>query len=317
MPTNLKPPTYSNTSIGRLKMVLILDEAKTLVGLDYYNSFRWILYNVIERAFRLGRHATPTKPAPFVAVFLGTHSKVADFLPAGVDSSYRYFASFVAVPPPFTSLDWDVHVSEPYISADRRDLTRVTYSQIEKIGWLSRFGRPVWYARWAMKQSASCATRCEEAQRLIELHHTQDRHAFEAKFEDYEQTEKRLETFASREDFIQTCSAILAVLVGLDCDFSAPQRAADLVASRLRWALGCDSSRKHVFTTYLSEPILAKAASRLFFYVLRGLQKPVYFKILEVVGKEIGKGYYDPGSDGELAAKILCTSQRHEDTDGN
>jgi hypothetical protein len=324
MSTILKPERFKNRDIGRLRTVLMLDEGRTLVDFRYYNAFRWVFDNVIERAWMMANCCQTVEPLPFVAIFLGTNSKVADFLPAGVDSSYRYYTSFVKVPQPFTALDWDVHVSEPYKlptlqdnilpgSSNLRKSNMLAYSHLEKMGWLSRFGRPVWYGRWALKERESCEMRHDEAQRLIKfaegkLHHLKNQDAFERIFEEYDENPQRREEYQEiPESCIRTCYAILAVLVGLDFDFTSPIRAADLVASRLRWALGCDPSRRYMFTTYLSEPILAEAASRLFFLVLRSTGRPVYPTILKVIAKEIGKGNYDPGKNGELAARIMCT----------
>jgi hypothetical protein len=83
--------------------------------------------------------------------------------------------------------------------------------------------------------------RHNEAQRIIafaeqKLHHLDGEAAFEKLFENYIDPPKP----QNRLDIsVLTCSAIVAVLVGLDLDFTSPKRAAELVASRLRWAAGC------------------------------------------------------------------------------
>ena len=108
-----------------------------------------------------------------------------------------------------------------------------------------------------------------------------------------------------REALIQASSALLAVLVGLDFDFTCPSRAADLVASRLRWAVASNDNLTRFLTTYPSEPILAEAASRLFFSEI-GQGAAVYSEVLKLILNEIERGNYDFGSDGELTARILC-----------
>src|ERR1700737_2307219 len=165
-----KPP-------GRIRMVLMFDEAKTLVDLKYYNAFRWVLDNVIEQAWQLGR---PAQPLPFFAVFLGTNSKVADFLPPGEDSSYRYFSRLIKVPQPFTALDWDVYNAEYKLPSRTPTPTdKLAYSHLADMSWLSRFGRPIWNALWKVSSGMTMDRRCREAGKIIrfaenKLHHCRD-----------------------------------------------------------------------------------------------------------------------------------------------
>jgi len=90
-----------------IRFVLVFDEATTLIDQHLYNSFRWILDNVIQKAWERGKWRgkrskyTDTQPLPFIAIFLGTNSKVADFTPPGYDCSYRYFVRETEVPRPF------------------------------------------------------------------------------------------------------------------------------------------------------------------------------------------------------------------------
>ena len=338
MNTDLKPNRFKNILCGRIRMLFVVDEAKTLVELQYYNSFRWVLDNVIQRAWEHGHtQLSHPLPLPFLAIFLGTNSKVADFLPPGKESSYRYFASTMKVPQPFTALDWDVHVSEPYIwpdssgnslsafgnviRADEKTETKLMHYQLQTMGWLSRFGRPMWYARWASKSNSSIELKHDEAERIIKFAEEKLCHLDDSSVEEFlshltNYISKLRRGRKPKEDFIQACSAILAVLVGLDFDFTSPSRAADLVASRLRWAVASDASRTYFLTTYPSEPILAEAASRIFFSAIMGASKPAYHGILQVVADEITQGNYDFGSDGELAAKILCKRAFDEVADG-
>jgi hypothetical protein len=118
----------------------------------------------------------------------------------------------------------------------------------------------------------------------------------------------RREPNSIRESLIEASSAILAVLVGLDLDFTCPSRAAELVASRLRWAVASNDRLTRFLTTYPSEPILAEAASRLFFEEIPS-GVPTYMGILSLVLNQIENGNYDFGSDGELTARILCKSR--------
>ena len=103
----------------------------------------------------------------------------------------------------------------------------------------------------------------------------------------------------------QASSALLAVLVGLDFDFTCPTPAADLVASRLRWAVASNDTLARFLTPYQSEPILAEATSLLFFRKM-GPGSPIYSGVLNLILNKIEKEDYDFGSDGELTARILC-----------
>ena len=133
---------------GRMRMVFFVDEARTLVDSGYYDPCRWVLDNVIQGAWL--KSYLSKGPLPFMAMFLGTNSSVAHFLPPRDDSSHKYYHSFMKVPPPFTALDWDIFVSEPYRPppSEVREPGPLRYNDLAGFSWLSRFGRPIWYARW-------------------------------------------------------------------------------------------------------------------------------------------------------------------------
>jgi hypothetical protein len=296
---------------------LVLDEAKTLIDQDLYNSCRWVFDNVIQQAWEKGKwRGQPskyarTRPLPFMAIFLGTNSKVADFIPPGEDASYRYFIRSTKVPRPFTSLPWDVHVGKSFRLKKRvssRRSASLRYSHLSTMDWLCRFGRPVWYARWS---SVPDEARMTEKEQIIHMVQEKLCHITQCSVETFRATmanyvEGKKDSGSVSEDLIQASSAVLAVLVGLDFDFTCPSRAAELVASRLRWAVASNDSLTRFLTTYPSEPILAEAAFRLFFgEIVSGW--PIYKGILNLILTEIEKGNYDFGSDGELTARILCT----------
>ena len=307
MHVDLKPKGKASQRIGRLKMLIMIDEAKFLVEKKFFNAFRWIIDQVVERSWisanPMGTHA----PLPFMVFFLGTNSKVADFLPPGEDSSARYFTNFMKVPPPFTALDWDVTI--PNNSVLHYNILK--YESLAEITWLCRFGRPYWQAQWGSTLSQS-SDKINDACRLItfaenKLHQKRSRNDFRKLFGHNQKTELTRET-SEEEDFILTCSAILAVLAVIDLDFTSPKRAEDLVASRLRWAIGCDIKRTYLLTTYPSEPLLAEAAFRLLFAKIEDEQSPrrILNTILKVVAEQVEKGDYDVGGDGELVARLLC-----------
>jgi hypothetical protein len=289
---------------GRILMVLFFDEAKTLVDTDYYNALRWVLDEVIPEAYtmeKLKRGLGGEKePLPYIVMFLGTNSTVADFLPPDEDSSARFFLEHMTIPQPFTALDWDVNIGKEY----RRGT--VTYNTLAEMTWLARFGRPMWDSQWSLSIGEDAEERVLQAERIlrfaeVKLHHRHQEGGFRNLFKGTNLATQKKDT-----DFVLTCSAILGVLAVLDLDFTSPKRAADLVASRLRWAAGCDQKRTYLLTCYPSEPILAEAASRLLFFNFRGNHHNVLTTILEVVATQINNGDYDFGGDGELAARLLC-----------
>jgi len=296
-------------------MVLFFDEAKMLVDYNYYNAFRWVLDEVLPYAFQLGkakRGETGAKIVlPFMAVFLGTNSKVADFLPPGEDSSQRYFNLRMTVPQPFTALDWDIDIGA--LDASKP----LSYHSLSEMAWLCRFGRPMWQSQWSTSSGMDPGERALAADRIIQfvalkLHQCGDIGGFTELFQDRKNSGPKRNNEKQVEKRILTFSAILGVLVVLNLDFASPKMSAELVASRLRWAAGCDPKRTFLLTSYPSEPILAEAASRLLFTELTGSgprdRQKVLRTMLEVVANQIGKGDYDLGEDGELAARILCIS---------
>jgi len=293
-------------------MVLFVDEAKTLVDHGYYNALRWVLDEAIPMALTLGKLSRgdpkPKDVLPFIAIFLGTNSRVADFLPPGEDSSHRYFNLHMTVPQPFTALDWDINLCAKHTQE------ALTYDSLSEMTWLCRFGRPMWQSQWSLNLGKTPEQKAFAADAIVQfaalkLHQCHGKGGFSALFNNtpgpaqrnpYSETELNDRTLAF--------SAILGVLVILNLDFASPKMAAELVASRLRWAAGCDSKRTYLLTCYPSEPILAEAASRLLFSELNGNdnQQTVLRTVLEVIANQIGKGDYDLGEDGELAARLLC-----------
>ena len=146
MQMHLKPKKKACQQLGRLKMVLMIDEAKYLVGSKYLNAFRWIIDQVIERAWISANPKLARDPLPFMVFCLGTNSTVADFLPPGEDSSARYFLDFMKVPPPFTALGWDITVPDDSIL----HYTTLNYESLAGMTWLCRYGRPYWQAQWVL-----------------------------------------------------------------------------------------------------------------------------------------------------------------------
>lgn len=303
----------------RIRLLLVFDEANTLIDQHYYNSFRWVFDNVLQKAWEAGTSKySRERPLPFMAIFLGTNSKVADFTPPGENASFRYFFRSTKVPRPFTALAWDVHVGKPFLLKERASSLRsasLRYNHLATMDWLCRFGRPVWYARWRTRFTDTDEARRGEKEAIIHLVQEKLCHIRHGTVEDFRKeivnyVRGGIQNPNIREDLIQAASAILAILVGLDFDFTYPSRAVELVASRLRWALASNDTLTRFLTTYPSEPVLAEAAHKLFFDNIVQDSTPVFKGVLELVLGEIEKGNYDFGGDGELTARILCTDNQ-------
>jgi hypothetical protein len=74
----------------------------------------------------------------------------------------------------------------------------------------------------------------------------------------------------------------------------------------MRWLVDVDSWRRHLVTTYGSEPLLVEAAAcimnghRLF----KGPKNPLY-EFVGTLESELSLGHVDRGRNGELTARLL------------
>ena len=103
--------------------------------------------------------------------------------------------------------------------------------------------------------------------------------------------------------------AVLAIRIHLNLDFVNPSRASKLVSSKMRWLVDVDNRRRHITTTYGSEPLLVEAAACLMnSYALApipGLNPVSWF--LGELERDLNKGHVDRGRNGELTSRLLCT----------
>ena len=103
--------------------------------------------------------------------------------------------------------------------------------------------------------------------------------------------------------------AVLAVRLHLDLDFIFPTRASKLVSSKMRWLVDVDPRRKHIVTTYGSEPLLVEGAALVM--NSRELYKSApdpLVKLLEDFKDQLNQGYVNRGENGELTARLLRTN---------
>ena len=105
--------------------------------------------------------------------------------------------------------------------------------------------------------------------------------------------------------------AVLAVRIHLDLDFVNPSRASRLVSSKMRWLVDVDPRRRHMTTTYGSEPLLVEAAACVMnsyhfkAFGVNPVGNPVGW-FLQELGKDLNQGQVNRGRNGELTARLLC-----------
>lgn len=301
--------------LNRVKMVLMIDDAEYLARLNFLNAFRWVIDQVVERAYILANQTGIGEPLPFMVYFSGTNSRISDIMSS--DSSLRYFGDLKRVPPPFTALNWDMMVPNNSIL----HYETLTYESLAEMTWLCRFGRPFWQTQWACmliqpsKKFRGADTLVNVAEN--KLHHLSSREQFLSLFQNYDrncslaQQQSILGNRDWNERFIPTCFAIVSVLAAIKLDFFFPKLRKDLAATRLRWVKDCEQRQGYLINTYYSEPVLAEAAFRLLFAKSENKRNPDKFlkDILMVVVKEAERVPYDiRGYDDELTVRILCNA---------
>src|SRR5271170_1095797 len=137
------------------------------------------------------------------STFLGLIG-VVHFLPPREDSSARYFLSSMTVPEPFTALAWDIEVHDPDFA-----YRALQYSSIPDIAWLSRFGRPYWFALWASGVRLDLASKYEVAGRIIriamnKLHGMDSWDSFRERFQDLPTLIRKMGA-DEKEIYVLTC----------------------------------------------------------------------------------------------------------------
>jgi hypothetical protein len=266
----------------KLKLLLVIDEAVTLVDWGYFPAMRWVLEEVIDE-----------KDFDFLAVFLGTSSKVSNFMPHPVKASARLLPQgTTATATPFLSLPWDLGLQS----------YKGTLANMARFDNLVYYGRPLWQSIWMDKsQHLKPLSLIELAQ--AKLLARNPRH----EIDDPDPTKKKL---------LEAC-ALLGIRVGLNVDIGAPSRASEMVASHMRWLGGIGHDRQKLYTGYGSEPVLVEAAATLLNSDLSSITKKGKYKeltdrhatykaVLKLIVKELSQGYIAPGEHGELTTRIIC-----------
>jgi hypothetical protein len=266
----------------KLKLLLVIDEAMTLVNWGFFPALRWVLEEVID------------KPEyEFLVVFLGTSSRVSNFLPDPVRGSARSLPrGTTATVSPFLGLPWDIDVLHG---------NNITLKGMSQLRNLIYYGRPLWQSIWTQgSQSLDPRSFIQFAQAKLLCRNP------ETPF-----------TSEDREKRILEACALLGIRVGLDIDLASPSRASEMVASNMRWLGGVSQDRQKLYTGYGSEPILVEAAatllnSHLTSFTHEGYEElsehhSTYRAILQAIIPELNQGYISPGAHGELTTRIICS----------
>ena len=227
---------------------------------------------------------------------LGTHSQISHFAPHYYFPSERYFDGGQHIPSVFLSLPWE--------SALQPLRKTTSFESGAHITTLIQWGRPIWSSYYAgfrpklvhmsdeNKIESACLRTCVKfaVEKLAYNHDKSD------------------------EQWRLTIFAILAIRIHLDLDFTSPSRASQLVTSKMRWLVDVDSRRKHIATTYGSEPILVEAAAYLMngYKVVPSAQRSAHSPLqymLEELERQLNHGHVNRGQNGELTARLLCICQ--------
>ena len=290
-----RPMWTRNSILAKLPFLLIIDEAAYLFHTNYMHSFMWVLDQPIMKILTEDMHHIKST-SQFFILMLGTHSQISHFAPHYYFPSERYFDGGQHIPSVFLSLSWESAL-QPLNKAP-------SFESGAHITTLIQWGRPVWSSYYAgfrpklvdvqdeNKIESACLRTCVKfaVEKLAYNHDKSD------------------------EQWRLTIFAILALRIHLDLDFASPSRASQLVTSKMRWLVDVDSRRKHIVTTYGSEPILVEAAAYLMngYKVLRsayGTADSPVKHILKELEKQLNLGHVNRGQNGELTARLLCICQ--------
>src|SRR5579859_570192 len=290
-----KRPFYGTTGRSTPKdevtpFLFIIDEAAYLYQSNYMHSFMWVLDQPMMSI--LAEMQTPAA-SNFFVLMLGTHSQISHFAPHYTFPSERYFTGEQYIPSVFLSLEWDtgLHHSNAESWFDGS-------SRIEK---LVRWGRPLWSAVYDGQRPAAVRALESDKMNKTDLRRCvwyAARKLLPAK-----------QDYSNLEQLNLSAFAVLAVRLHLDLDFVFPSRASKLVSSKMRWLIDVDPRRKHIVTTYGSEPLLVEGAALVMnsHELYRATPDPLV-KLLADFKDQLNQGYVNRGENGELTARLLRTN---------
>ena len=271
--------------------LLIVDEAAHLYQSNYMHSFMWVLDQPIMRILSKMQTDTPTINASnFFVLMLGTHSQISHFAPHYVYPSERYFTGEQYIASVFLSMDWDIGLSSLNGPSDFRASSHIRH--------LVRWGRPLWTAVYDGRRPSQVERLVSEQMDKSDLRRC------------VLYAEKKLlpakQDLVNKDQLDLSAFAILAIRLHLDLDFVYPSRASKLVSSKMRWLVDVDPQRKHIVTTYGSEPLLVEGAALAM--NSHDLYSDPVVKLLADLREQLNQGFVNRGENGELTARLLRTT---------
>jgi hypothetical protein len=270
-----------------LPFMFIIDEAAYFYQTNYMHSFMWVLDQPVVQLLQEIKNPVTRR---FFVLMLGTHSQISHFAPHYNFPSERYFTGRQHIPTVFSALDWDSGVQAPSKNS--------SIESSAEIRRLVRWGRPLWLSYYNGRSDRSDHDRLKACVTFATKKLT-DGLTLETERKPDEQSRKLI------------AFAILAVRLNLDLDFVNPSRASKLVSSKMRWLVDVDPRRRHITTTYGSEPLLVEAAAcvmnsrHLRAFGVTELANPLLWYLQEL-GQDLAHGYVNTGKNGELTARLLC-----------
>jgi hypothetical protein len=271
--------------------LFIVDEAAYLYQTNYMHSFMWVLDQPI---MSIVANMKTTAASNFFVLMLGTHSQISHFAPHYTYPSERYFSGEQYITSVFLSLDWDTG-----LRGSNGESTFHGSSRIEK---LVQWGRPLWSAVYKGQRPNAVEAITADQMDKSDLRRCvlyAERKLLPSKQD------------LSNQEEVNLCAfAILAIRLHLDLDFVFPSRASKLVSSKMRWLVDVDPHRKHIVTTYGSEPLLVEGAALAMNScdLYPSHEDNPLVKLLDDFKEQLNQGYVDRGENGELSARLLCTN---------
>jgi len=279
-----------------LPFLLIVDEAAHLYEENYMHSFMWVLdqpiVNILSAMHEPSTSTTINAASNFFVLMLGTHSQISHFAPHYVYPSERIFLGSQYIPSVFLSMDWDVGLTPMKGLSDFRASSHIRH--------LVRWGRPLWTAVYDGQRSSQVEEQCTIEMDMSDLKRCvlyAEKKLLPAKQDLRDDEQVHLSAFA-----------ILAIRLHLDLDFVSPSRASKLVSSRMRWLVDVDPRRKHIVTTYGSEPLLVEGAALAMNSQLDCYREDTLLSLLGDLSTQLNQGFVNRGENGELTARLLRTT---------
>lgn len=283
-----------NVTSPKVPFLFIIDEAAYLHQTNYMHSFMWVLdqpvVHILKNIFtpRIDSSGLSDMPTDrFFILMLGTHSRISHFAPDEILPSERVLGQLL--PSPFLSFNLDVDV-EPF-----RPPCKLRYS--ENLFELARWGWVMWHALFKERSLDAFQNRTSDAlQRYMSY--------IKAKIQPESDTKLHREL---------SILAVMSLRLHLDVDCAAPTRASQLVCSKMRWLVDVGNFRKHVTTTYGSEPLLVEAAACMMnsYDEVNAIKVrchgPPFTAYISELMLQLSQGYISRGNHGELTARLLCT----------